>query len=105
MLSPHSDNSKEITLDYLISGNGIIYVSLNCLSDPTLGGYLGKLLIADLCAVAGKIYTNSTYHNSACCRAACTARDGVTKVKHTRCPGRSCASAGKSAEITVAILT
>lgn len=65
MLSPHSDNSKEITLDYLISGNGIIYVSLNCLSDPTLGGYLGKLLIADLCAVAGKIYTNSTYHNSA----------------------------------------
>lgn len=65
MLSPHSDNSKEITLDNLISGNGIIYVSLNCLSDPTLGGYLGKLLIADLCSVAGKIYTDSNYHDAA----------------------------------------
>lgn len=65
MFSTQSENGKALTLDNLIAGNGIIYVSLNCLSDPTLGGYLGKLLIADLCSVAGKIYTDFGYHHAA----------------------------------------
>ena len=45
------------TFEGIVNNNHIFYASLNCLSDPTLGGDLGKLLIADLSAVAGKIYT------------------------------------------------
>ncbi len=58
------DLSKQHTFEQLAADNGIFYASLNCLSDPVLGGYLSKLLLADLCAFAGKLYTQSEYRIS-----------------------------------------
>ena len=57
------DLSKQHTFEKIAANNGIFYASLNCLSDPVLGGYLSKLLLADLCAFAGKLYTQSQYRS------------------------------------------
>ena len=57
------DLSKQHTFEKIVANNGIFYASLNCLSDPVLGGYLSKLLLADLCAFAGKLYTQSQYRS------------------------------------------
>ncbi len=45
-----------ISFDSIIKENGVFYVSLRTLVDSETGANLGKLMLADLCAVAGKIY-------------------------------------------------
>ncbi len=48
--------SMGISFDSIVSGNGVLYVSLRTLVDSETGANLGKLMLSDLCAVAGKIY-------------------------------------------------
>ena len=45
-----------ISFDSIVTNNGVLYVSLRTLVDSETGSNLGKLMLADLCAVAGKIY-------------------------------------------------
>lgn len=46
------------TFDTFINANAVFYVALNCLIDATSGGNLGKLLLADLSALAGARYAS-----------------------------------------------
>ncbi len=50
-----SDGEKGLTLAQLIRRGGILYVALSCLSDSTLGSEVGKLVMADIRAIAGNV--------------------------------------------------
>ncbi|MBD1389486.1 conjugative transfer system coupling protein TraD [Neiella sp. HB171785] len=52
----HSDRPPIIDLKSVAQNGGVIYMSLDSLSDPVTAGYLCKLFLADLNAVAGDRY-------------------------------------------------
>lgn len=57
-----SASQQAETLSDIISRGGVFYLSLSCLSDSTLGSQLGKLVMADLRALAGAV--NSAHNQS-----------------------------------------
>lgn len=57
-----SASQKAETLSDIITRGGVFYLSLSCLSDSTLGSQLGKLVMADLRALAGAV--NSAHNQS-----------------------------------------
>lgn len=57
LLSPSPDDQREaVDLAGLIRSGQGLYVSLDSLSDPTVGSAIGSMLLADMAAVAGDRY-------------------------------------------------
>ncbi len=54
-----------ITFSEVVAKNKVLYASLRTLVDSETGANLGKLMLADLCAVAGKIYARKAQSNNA----------------------------------------
>ncbi|MCK9377442.1 MAG: conjugative transfer system coupling protein TraD [Syntrophobacterales bacterium] len=55
LLSPETDDGDPrpaLDLSKIIEKNGVLYIGLDCLSDPTVGSAIGSILVAELSAVA-----------------------------------------------------
>ncbi|MFA6270018.1 MAG: conjugative transfer system coupling protein TraD [Candidatus Paceibacterota bacterium] len=55
LLSPESDDGDPrpaLDLSKIIEKNAVLYIGLDCLSDPTVGSAIGSILVAELSAVA-----------------------------------------------------
>ena len=53
-------SGEGLTFSEVVAGNKVLYASLRTLVDSETGANLGKQMLADLCAVAGKIYANKS---------------------------------------------
>lgn len=49
-------NKESNSLHEYLEQKAIIYIPLYCMKDSIIGANLGKLIIAELCAIAGNIY-------------------------------------------------
>lgn len=58
LLNVLDDNPKNVSLPYLCNNNKVFYIGLNFLQNSLKAESFGKLILSELCSIAGKRYDN-----------------------------------------------